>query len=216
MSALSAEREAMVRRQLRAQGIRDERVLAAMLELPRHRFLPPEEWDLAYRPQAVGIGAGQTISQPYIVARMSELLELRGGECVLEIGTGSGYQAAVLAKLGARVVSVERIASLARSARRTLAELDLAGRVDLVIGDGSQPHFLRARFDAIIVTAAAPRIALSWRDLLANGGRLVCPIGDRDWQRLVRVRRQGSEFELEEGVPCRFVPLLGAEGFHGH
>ena len=216
MNALFAEREAMVQRQLRSQGIRDERVLSAMLELPRHRFLPPQEWDLAYRPQAVGIGAGQTISQPYIVARMTELLELRRDDRVLELGTGSGYQAAVLAYLGATVYSVERIASLAHGARRTLDELGLSGRVQIVVGDGSRPISPDARWDGIVVTAAAPRIADDWRELLADGGRLVCPIGDREWQRLVRLRRCGMEFELEEGVPCRFVPLLGDEGFRQH
>jgi protein-L-isoaspartate(D-aspartate) O-methyltransferase len=134
----------------------------------------------------------------------------------LELGTGSGYQAAVLAYLGATVFSVERIASLAHRARRTLDELGLGGRVQIVVGDGSRPISPAARLDGIVVTAAAPRIADGWRELLADGGRLVCPIGDREWQRLVRIRRCGREFELEEGVPCRFVPLLGDEGFRQH
>lgn len=203
----------MVERQLRGQGVRDARVLAAMLELPRHRFLPASAWELAYRPQAVGIGEGQTISQPFMVARMTELLGLEKGQLILEIGTGSGYQAAVIAQLGARVVSVERIAGLARQAQRTLHDLGLDDRVHVVVADGSRADFLRARFDGIVVTAAAPRLANSWRELLRDGGHLVCPLGDREWQRLVVVRRRGDRFEQEDSVSCRFVPLLGVDGF---
>jgi protein-L-isoaspartate(D-aspartate) O-methyltransferase len=208
------DRSAMVRHQLLEQGIRDRRVLEAMERIPRHLFLEPQQWDLAYKPQAVPIGSGQTISQPYMVATMTEALQLRGDERVLEIGTGSGYQAAVLGGLAAQIVSLERIASLAFRAQELLRELGL-DNVQLVVGDGTSAGFLRTRFDRIIVTAAAPALPESLRTLLADPGILVCPVGERGLQVLQILHRAGGRERIESGCACRFVPLLGAEGFAG-
>lgn len=206
------ERAEMVRRQLVDQGIRDPRVLEAMERIPRHAFMPAACWDEAYAPRAVEIGAGQTISQPFMVATMSETLALTGDETVLEIGTGSGYQGAILGWLAHTVISVERIASLAFSARRALAGLGL-DRVHVVVGDGSQPEFLQAGFDRIIVTAAAPRVPRALLDLLADPGRLVCPVGSESMQVLQIVDRARGEDVVSTSTPCRFVPLLGGQGF---
>ncbi len=206
------ERHAMVERQLAAEGIHDPRVLAAMEGVPRHLFLPPERWDEAYAPRAVPIGAGQTISQPWIVARMTQALELRGDECVMEIGTGSGYQAAVLDRLADFVLGIERIEGLAHRARRTLDEVG-ATRVAVVVGDGSDPGFVQALFDRILVTAAAPALPRSLLEHLADPGILVCPVGDAHLQVLQVLRREGGRDRLEVHEACRFVPLLGREGF---
>lgn len=216
LNALRAEREAMVQTQLRGQGIKDQRVLAAMEEVPRHRFVPAELWDLAYRPQAVDIGLQQTISQPFMVARMTELLEPEAGMRVLEIGTGSGYQAAVLGWLGCLVLSVERLPQLSVQAGRTLRSLRLEDRIGLVVGDGSDAPFLRGAFERILVTAAAPRLPQGLSRLLSPGGRMICPVGDRDWQKLAIVDRSSEGLSLREAVPCRFVPLIGREGFGPH
>ncbi len=197
-------RARMVERQLRQRGIEDERVLRAMGEIPRERFVPKHQRDRAYHDGALPIGDGQTISQPWIVASMCALLELEGPERVLEVGTGSGYSAAVLSRLCSHVVTIERRESLARAAEKTLAELGLRN-VEVRIGDGSGGVPDRAPFDGIVVTAAAaagPPPALI--DQLAPGAPLVCPIERGGQERLVRVR-EGVE---ETIAPVRFVPLV--------
>ena len=202
----------MVERQLRRRGIRDERVLDAMARVPRERFLPQEVRDEAYADAAVPIGHGATMSQPYIVAAICELLALKGTERALDVGTGSGYQAAVLAELAAEVVTIERVPELAAEARRTLAELGY-GAVDVRVGDGTLGVPDRAPFDAIAVAAAAPERALALYDQLVPGGRLVVPVGRRRAQRLELIVRSPEGPAVLRSVPCRFVPLLGAEGW---
>jgi protein-L-isoaspartate(D-aspartate) O-methyltransferase len=207
-------RAAMVARQLRARGIADERVLLAMSQMPREEFVRPSERNLAYADEALPIEAGQTISQPYMVARMTELLAPRAGDRVLEIGTGSGYQAAILALLGAAVLTIERQAELAALARERLARLALGGAVEVRVGDGSVGDAAGAPWDGIIVTAAAPSIPASLREQLSpDGGRLVIPVGDRRRQDLLLVTRSGNDWRETNDGPCVFVPLVGAEGF---
>ena len=206
-------RSAMVADQLRARGIRDERVLDVMAAIPRERFVSDTQRPWAYADEALPIESGQTISQPYIVARMTELLAPRADDRVLEVGTGSGYQAAVLAALGARVLSIERHAGLATTALRRLEELGLDDRVEIRVGDGSVGAPDAAPFDGIIVTAAAPAIPAPLREQLADGGRLVIPVGTRFEQRLLLVVRAGDEWREYPDSPVMFVPLLGEEGF---
>lgn len=203
----------MVARQLVRRGIRDENVLKAMGSLPRELFVPSEIEADAYRDDALPIAAGQTISQPYIVARMTELLAPRTGMRVLEVGTGSGYQAAVLATIGCNVVSIERHPDLAETARARLVELGLDRRVRIEIGDGSLGWPAAAPFEGIVVTAAAPRVPLTLRSQLADRGRLVVPVGTPRSQDLVGVMRLGDTFDERTFGGCVFVPLLGAEGF---
>ncbi len=213
----------MVRDQLRGRGIIDERLLAAMGWIPREAFVPGDAADRAYRDEPLPIEAGQTISQPYMVGWMTQLLEVEAGMRVLEIGTGSGYQAAVLAAMGCRVISVERHAALAEAARARLAGLaggvspaggvSLSERIRIVVGDGSLGLPDEAPFERILVTAAAPQIPAALREQLADGGRLVLPVGPRSLQSLVLVIRHGSEFEERSGGACVFVPLVGEAGF---
>jgi len=208
----AAERRRMVESQLRARGIEDRRVLEAMDEVPREEFVPAELRDRAYDDSALPIGEEQTISQPWIVAAMCEALELRGPELVLEVGTGSGYSAAVLAKLAAHVVSVERHEELSRGAERALAALEVRN-VELVVGDGSVGVPERGPFDAIAVHATAPSWPTALQAQLAEGGRLVVPLDAGDADVLTLYRRRGDQFEAEPITPCRFVPLIGAEGY---
>lgn len=208
----SAHRRGMVRDQLIQRGIHDPRVLQAMAVVPRHVFVAPELRPHAYDDAPLRIDAGQTISQPYMVGLMTELLELRSTDRVLEVGTGSGYQTALLGLLAAEVVTIERHQTLAAAARRILAKLDLRN-VFVIEGDGTMGCPDRAPFDAIIVTAAGPKISAPLREQLAVGGRLVCPVGNRDVQRLIRIRRSTDGFRTEEGIECRFVPLVGEEGW---
>ncbi len=206
-------RDAMVRDQLRARGIRDERVLQAMNAIPREEFVPPGLRDQAYSDEPLRIGHSQTISQPYITARMVELLELRGHERVLDVGTGSGYHAALLAALARDVISIERIPELAAIAQENLRRAGLAANITVVCGDGSLGVPDRAPFDAISVAAASPRVPESLLAQLADPGILVIPAGTRADQELRVVRKREGRIE-ERGVsPCRFVPLVGSEGF---
>jgi protein-L-isoaspartate(D-aspartate) O-methyltransferase len=207
-------RAEMVERQLRLRGIRDERVLAAMLAVPREAFLDESQQRLAYADEALPIDAGQTISQPWIVARMTELLAVGSGDRVLEIGTGSGYQAAILAAIGCSVTTIERHAELAKRARERLRDLGLDGQVDVRVGDGSVGVPESAPWPAILVAAAAPAIPEALREQLdPDGGRLVVPVGPRDRQELVVVTRNGDAWTERSDGPVAFVPLIGEGGF---
>jgi protein-L-isoaspartate(D-aspartate) O-methyltransferase len=209
----------MVREQLQPRGISDAATLAAMRLVPREAFVPPEHRRAAYHDRALSIGREQTISQPYIVARMTQALALeeRGWPrsarrpVILDVGTGSGYQAAVLAQLGAEVVSMERDPALAAAARERLAALGY--RVAVVVGDGSLGYPPKAPYDGIVVAAGAPGIPAPLTDQLADGARLVIPVGSRTAQELTVVRRVGDELERSKADPCVFVPLVGE---HGH
>jgi protein-L-isoaspartate(D-aspartate) O-methyltransferase len=208
-------RARMVADQLRRRGIRDERVLRAMAELPREAFVPDLAAASAYDDRALPIESGQTISQPYVVARMTELLQVEAGDRILEIGTGSGYQAAVLACLGARVRSIERWEGLATTAREHLAALDIRG-VEVVVADGSAGDPTGAPWDGIVVTAAAPSIPAVLREQLAVSGRLVIPVGPRHVQDLVVVERvSDTEWREWSDGPVVFVPLVGEGGWAG-
>ena len=207
------ERERMVERQLRARDIRDERVLAAMARVPRELFVPEEIAGRAYEDAALPIGSGQTISQPAMVALICELLALRGDEKVLDVGTGSGYQAAVLAELAREVHTIERLSELAEQALANLAAAGYADRVVVHVGDGTRGDPEHAPFAAIAVAAAAPRPPASLYAQLEEGGRLAVPVGSRHDQSLELVVRSPEGPSISRSVPCRFVPLLGKEGF---
>jgi protein-L-isoaspartate(D-aspartate) O-methyltransferase len=202
----------MVERQLRRRHVDDERVLAAMARVPRELFLPDELRDRAYDDAALPIGGGQTMSQPYIVAKMSELLSLDGDERVLDVGTGSGYHAAVLAELAAEVVTIERVPELAERAREALLAAGY-DRVDVRVGDGTLGVPDRAPYDAIAVAAAAPVLPGSLYEQLRVGGRMVVPVGGRANQRLELIVKSPEGPAVVRSVPCRFVPLVGREGF---
>jgi protein-L-isoaspartate(D-aspartate) O-methyltransferase len=207
-------RARMVERQLRARGIVDERVLDAIRAVPREAFVPERLLGEAYEDEALPIESGQTISQPYIVGRMTELLHVAPGDRVLDVGTGSGYQAAVLAELGCRVVSIERHADLAATARRRLDRLGYGDRVDVRTGDGSVGDPTGAPWRGIVVAAAAPVVPPALREQLdPDGGRLVIPVGTRDWQDLLVVERRGDTWTETSDGPVMFVPLIGVEGF---
>jgi protein-L-isoaspartate(D-aspartate) O-methyltransferase len=203
----------MVECQLRARGIDDARVLDAMGAVPRELFVPDELRHRAYDDAALPIGADQTISQPYMVALICSLLELRGGEHVLDVGTGSGYHAAVLAALGAEVHSVELVPELAARAREAIRAAGYGDRVEVHVGDGTRGLPEEAPFAAIAVAAAAPELPQTLYDQLAARGRLVVPVGPRREQLLEVVVRSPEGPAILRTVPCRFVPLLGAEGF---
>jgi protein-L-isoaspartate(D-aspartate) O-methyltransferase len=202
----------MVDRQLRRRDIEDERVLAAMERVPRELFLPEALRDRAYEDAALPIAGGQTMSQPYIVAKMCELLSLDGDERVLDVGSGSGYHAAVLAELADEVVTIERIPELARTAKENL---EAAGydNVEVRVGDGTRGVPDRAPFDAIAVAAAAPELPDALYDELRVGGRIVVPVGGRSNQRLQLIVRSPEGPAVVRSVPCRFVPLVGEGGF---
>jgi protein-L-isoaspartate(D-aspartate) O-methyltransferase len=198
----------MVRRQIEARGVRDARVLEAMLKVPRHRFMPESQRAHAYDDRPLPIAHGQTISQPYIVALMSELADVKPGDTVLEVGTGSGYQAAVLAEMGVKVFSIEIIEPLAKQATATLSELGYGNKVEVRHGDGYAGWPERAPFDAVIVTAAPPKIPKPLKQQLKVGGRLVIPVG-KHYQSLIRVTRTKDGFREESVIPVRFVPMTG-------
>jgi protein-L-isoaspartate(D-aspartate) O-methyltransferase len=210
--SLVAARAAMVERQLRRRGIDDERVLAAMARVPRELFVPSNLREYAYEDGALPIGHGQTISQPFIVATICSLLGLEGDERVLDVGTGSGYQAAVLAELAGEIVTIERIPELAQRARAALAAADHP-EVEVVLGDGSLGYPERAPYDGIAVAAAVPSVPEALYEQLAMGSRLVLPRGTRWGQDLVKVVKTPEGPVETATVPCRFVPLLGDEGF---
>jgi protein-L-isoaspartate(D-aspartate) O-methyltransferase len=206
------DRQRMVDEQLKRRDIHDPRVIEAMLRIPRQVFIPQEHRYQAYADGPLPIGDGQTISQPYIVALMTQLLKLEGHEKVLEVGTGSGYQAAILGYLAGEVHSIERYPLLAKHARRLLHELEILN-VHVHVGDGSSglPEF--APYQAIMVTAAAPRVPLPLFDQLDQGGRLVIPVGGQWGQDLERWQRRGEDFNREVLAPVAFVPLRGKEGW---
>ena len=209
----NAAAERMVKLQIEKRDIRDARVLEAMRSVPRHLFVPPGTRSLAYEDHPISIGQGQTISQPYMVAFMTQALELRGGERVLEIGTGSGYQTAILAELCREVFSIERIPELAAAAESALTALGYKN-IRLLVGDGSEGWPAHAPFDGILVAAAAPSIPQRLRDQLADNGAMVIPVGDwRRTQEILVARRTGGVVTVERSIGCRFVPLIGAGGF---
>lgn len=212
-SEASAQRIRMVEEQLRARGIRSHDVLRVMGQVPREHFLPPERRSQAYTDQALPLSRGQTISQPFMVAVMTEALGISPGDRILEIGTGSGYQTAVLCGLARKVFTVERIPELKDQAQAALEALRIEN-VAFFRGDGSEGWPEQAPFDAILVTAGAPRVPEALKDQLVDkGGRLVIPVGDRWVQKLLRVTREGTSFVQEELLACRFVPLVGAGGW---
>jgi protein-L-isoaspartate(D-aspartate) O-methyltransferase len=206
-------RRRMVEQQLAGRDIRDERVLEAMRRVPRELFVPEELQGRAYDDAALPIGSGQTISQPAMVALICELLALRGDERVLDVGTGSGYQAAVLAELAREVHTIERLAELAESARASLEAAGYADRVVVHVGDGTLGDPEHAPFAAIAVAAAAPEVPATLYDELEPNGRLVLPVGSRFDQLLQLVVRTADGPKVVRSVPCRFVPLVGREGF---
>jgi protein-L-isoaspartate(D-aspartate) O-methyltransferase len=210
--AFALERQLMVAQQIQARDVNDRRVLEAMRNVPRHRFVPIENLAHAYMDGPLPIGCGQTISQPYIVALMTQMLWLQGDETVLEIGTGSGYQAAILASLVPKVITIERFPELAKRAEKVLKELRVTN-VEVHVGDGSLGWQEQAPYQAIMVTAAAPITPKSLLNQLDDHGRLVIPVGEQWAQYLERWTRKGTEFNREVLTPVAFVPLRGEEGW---
>jgi len=204
----------MVENQIVNKGITDQRVVQAMLDIPRHLFVEDALQNQAYSDFPLPIGYRQTISQPFIVAYMTAALELTGDEDVLEIGTGSGYQAAILAKLARKVHTVERIPELARQARRIFTRLGLLN-INIKVSDGTIGWKEKAPFDAIVVTAAAPEIPQQYLEQLTpDGGRMLIPVGARDSQVLIKVVRHGERYDQQQLLGCRFVPLIGESGWN--
>ncbi len=210
--AKSAARR-MVQTQLLARNISDPAVLGVMEAIPRHLFIPEATIEQAYSDHALPTAGGQTISQPYIVARMTELLAVRPGQRVLEVGTGSGYQTAILARLGAHIVTIERSPELAGLAEAVLAEVCPGAAIQMVVADGTLGYPDKAPYDRILVTAAAPHIPKAHKHQLADPGRLVIPLGDRHSQTLTVIDRQGEKFAVADDIACRFVPLVGEDGW---
>jgi len=209
---MSLQRQLMVERQLKARGIFHENVLAAMTKVPREEFIAPELREHAYEDRPLMIGCSQTISQPYIVASMLQAAELRPEDRVLELGTGSGYQTALLAEIVHSVLSIERHAELAEAARRRLSCLGYRN-VEIVVGDGTLGDPGKSSYDVILVSAAAPQIPQTLVEQLAVGGRMVLPVGSRDLQDLVLVRRDDEGIRRIRLDGCAFVPLIGEQGF---
>ena len=209
---LESDRLKMVETQIKARGIENRLVLEALKKVPRHVFVPPDYSDSAYADRPLPIGLGQTISQPYMVAIMTEAMKLEGHENVLEVGTGSGYQAAILAEIVDHVISLERVPELAAAAAERLRQLGYAN-VEIHLGDGSEGYAARAPYDAIVVTAGAPEIPEVLLDQLADGGRLVIPVGNSFQQTLTRVTVRDGERKTERLEGCVFVPLIGKYGW---
>ena len=212
----AAERLQMVETQLRNRNIKDPRVLAAMAAVPRHKFLESRLQNRAYEDSPQPIPCGQTISQPYMVAAMCAALELRGHETVLDVGCGCGYQAAVLTLLAAKVYSIEREHGLVELTRERLKRLGYMDRIELVEGDGTLGYPPGAPYDGIVVGAGAPEVPSALIDQLADGGRLVIPVGDMTYQDLVLIRRIGDQVSRKTINACRFVPLVGAAGWRAY
>ena len=210
--SLDLPHQRMIQEQLLHRGIRDPRVLEAFAKVPRHLFVPPDRRPQSYEDHPVAIGEGQTLSQPYITALMTETLQARADSKVLEIGTGSGYQTALLAEMASRVCSVERLPSLAESAGRRLKELGYT-HIEIRVGDGSLGWPEKGPFDGILVAAAVPSIPQSLLDQLAPEGRLILPVGPEQHQKLLVVDRRQGRFVSRELCECLFVPLVGAQGF---
>jgi protein-L-isoaspartate(D-aspartate) O-methyltransferase len=206
------ERKAMVERQITARGINDHRILKAMQEIPRHLFIPPPYDRAAYEDNPVPIGNGQTISQPYIVAVMTELLHPKETDNILEIGAGSGYQAAVLSRLVQRLTTIERIKTIAEMARRNLKSLGI-DNVLVIEGDGTVGYPDNAPYNGIIITAATPDVPLPLIEQLADGGTLVAPVGDRDLQDLITIHKHAQSVTRTSHGGVRFVPLIGKHGW---
>ena len=211
MPNFKANADRMVDRQLRKRGMRDEAVLAAMLSVPRHEFVDETLIGSAYDDRALPTAHGQTISQPYIVGKMTEMLQVGFSQRVLEVGTGSGYQAAILAQLGAQVMSIEFQPELAQNAQSRLKRLGY--QVDVLVGDGTLGWPERAPFNRIIVTAAAPNLPPSLTEQLSDGGRIVIPLGTQTLQHLTLLVRSGGVWSQEQHTACRFVPLVGKHGW---
>lgn len=211
-ASLEEARHRMVEGQLAGRGIHDVRVLDVMREVPRHRFVPEDMWDMAYRDTPLPIGHGQTISQPYIVGYMTQMLQLTPNDRVLEVGTGSGYQVAVLSRLAKQVYTIERVKDLSKCAEQVVRELGYRN-VRFRVGDGGYGWSEMAPFDAIIVTAAAPEVPQPLIAQLAEGASLVAPIGPAGYQELVRLTKQGEKTQVEHLVPVAFVPLVGEHGW---
>jgi protein-L-isoaspartate(D-aspartate) O-methyltransferase len=207
-------RQRMVESQIAARGVRDPLVLEAMRAVPRHLFVPEDLREDAYKDRPLPIGEGQTISQPYIVAAMTERLAVDGGHRVLEIGTGSGYQTAILSRLAREVVTIERHAPLSARAADVLSELGV-GNVQVIVGDGSEGYPAAAPYDRILVAAGAPVVPTALKEQLADAGRLVIPVGPLGFQRLMLVERRAETFTESEGEGCVFVPLVGRHGWPG-
>jgi protein-L-isoaspartate(D-aspartate) O-methyltransferase len=213
MADWTEAREQMVTTQLERRGIRDVRVLAAMRRVPRHLFVPPQFLHQAYHDRALPIGAGQTVSQPYMVARMTELLtQGRSPGRVLEIGTGSGYQAAVLSLVASQVISIERRPDLAASARARLADLGFQN-IEVIEGDGTVGVLDRAPFDGIMVTAGAPHVPEALKTQLGDDGRLVIPVGSHAYQALTLIVKREAQLTERTCDGCVFVPLIGQDGW---
>ncbi len=208
----ASERRAMVEHQLRRRGIRDERVLEAMFKVPRHEFVPRAYIDAAYEDRPLPIGESETISQPYMVAAMTAAARVQPGDKALEVGTGTGYQAAILAYLGAKVYTVERNFHLAETARARLARLDYTG-IEVIWSDGSEGYAAAAPYQAILVTAGAPQPPQALLDQLADDSRLVIPVGDLHHQDLYLISKHGNKTETRVLDPCQFVPLIGKQGW---
>ncbi|MFA5863226.1 MAG: protein-L-isoaspartate(D-aspartate) O-methyltransferase [Phycisphaerae bacterium] len=205
-------RRQMIERQLRARNITDPRVLKVMSELPRERFIPGESQSAAYEDRAVSIGLGQTISQPYMVAVMTEKLQIEPENRILEIGTGSGYQTAVLAKLATEVYAIERIDELSQRAQMTLTQLGLTN-IRYKIDDGTIGWPDASPFDRILVTAGSPQVPEHLSDQLKEGGILIIPVGPEECQTLIRIRKIGNKLQQEPIISCRFVKLIGEQGW---
>ncbi len=212
MTDYERQRQRMVERQILKRGVRSHRVLAAMEKIPRHRFVPEDSYGHAYEDSPLSIGKGQTISQPYMVALMTECAAPEPDDRVLEVGTGSGYQTAILAELAREVYSLERIPELAERAEGLLSRLGYEN-VSIRVGDGSEGWREKAPFDAIIVTAGAPELPDPLVEQLAEGGRLVIPIGSAHHQTLCTVKKERNKIQREEGTGCVFVPLIGTFGW---